>query len=341
MARELTLSSPVGKPWRFTGTSMAPNVLLMCKLLLLLLVVHGFWNLISDPHIPFLRFLDWFHNYPNVFSGVLKTAFLIASLSLFFNYRVRSASVGLGIVIILVILASKPVYRNHILIVGCLLFLAGLHREGEDPWLVKLQFPVMYFGAFVNKCFDEDWWTGQFMHGWLHGHLNNPFYEALSPLFPELGFALILSWTVIVCELLLAILFLVRRWHAWAIWLALAMHIGFLAVVGRHPFGHFTEDILIALLAFLSWPKGTIEMGINPRIRKYADLIVRWIDWDRQYRVTPLSSGEQQWLTLDFQGCQRKGSRALFTLFKYNVCFYIFLFFAFNGIAFLVSRYPF
>ena len=53
------------------------------------------------------------------------------------------------------------------------------------------------------------------------------------------------------------VLFFVPRWRSYGVGVVLLMHVGFLLVVGRRPFGHFTEDILIALIAFLSWPRMT------------------------------------------------------------------------------------
>ena len=159
MAEIVGAVSPVGKPWRSLGTTMRPNTLLMCKLLLLLLVIHGFHEVVSDPYIPFLQGLDAFRSQPGLFEFTLKIVLLGAALCLFFNVRVRTAALILGGTIILTIVASKPVYRNHIFIVGCLLLLAGLQRRDEEAWLIQIQFGVMYFGAFLNKAWDPDWRT--------------------------------------------------------------------------------------------------------------------------------------------------------------------------------------
>jgi hypothetical protein len=339
MARTVGITSPLGKPWRCLGTTMPPNTLLMCKLLLLLMVLHGFPWKISDPYIPFIPGLDIFRQQPGLFAWILKAAFFGASVALAFNFKVRTSAIVLGATVILMLLASKPMFRNHIFIVGCLLFLAGLHRRDEDAWLIKIQFGVMYLGAFLNKAFDSDWWTGRFMHHWLHGHLRNPFYESLSPLLPHLWFGSLLSCMVILSEFVLTILFFVPRWRTLGVWLAIAMHLGFLLVVGRRPFGYFTEDVIIGLLAFLSWPRTPMMLRMKPSLT--IKPFLKFMNWDRQFHLHEEPKHVNHWLELEIEHRTLKNFSALACFFKYNCAFYVALFFAFNGIAFLIARYPF
>ena len=322
---------------------MRPNTLLMCKLLLLLLlllVIHGFQWTISDPYIPFILGLDRFRSQPSVFEFVLKATFGLAGLCLLLNFKVRTSAIILGATVIVTLLASQPMHRNHIFIVGCLFLLAGLHRRDEDAWLIKAQFCVMYFGAFLNKGLDPDWRTGQFMHYWLHGHLANPFYETFSPLLPELWFGMLLSWTVIVAEFSLVILFFVPRWRSRAVWLALAMHLGFLLVVGRRSFGHFTEDVLIGLLAFLSWPKTATALRLAPSFRAIRPFW-KLVSWDQQFELGERPLRQHTWLELDVGKRTLRNVSGLAYFLKYNTASYFALFCAFNGIAYLISRYPF
>ena len=82
---------------------MQPNTLLMCKLLLLLLVIHGFYWTIRDPYLPFLQGLDVFRAQPGLFEFVLKAAFVAAGLALLYNVRVRTSAIVLGATVILAI----------------------------------------------------------------------------------------------------------------------------------------------------------------------------------------------------------------------------------------------
>ena len=275
-----------------------------------------------------------------LFGLVLRTVFFGATLSLLFNVKVRTAAVVLGATVILTIVASKPMFRNHIFIVGCLLLLAGLHRRDEEPWLIPLQFSVMYFGAFLSKVWDPDWRTGQFMHYWLHEHLANPFYETFSPLFPELGFGMLLSWIVIIAEGALIVLFFVPRWRTLGVWLALAMHVSFLLVVGRRPFGHFTEDILIAMVTFLAWPREAMVMRLSASLQTIRP-IWRLVHWDRQVELSDRPAREHAWLELDVGHKTLRNESGLGWFLKYNTASYVAVFIGFNGIAYLITRYPF
>jgi hypothetical protein len=315
--------------------SMPPNTLLMCKLLVFLLTIHGFLSDIGDPHIPFIPILDYFRGWPGLFKYSLLVTFAISGIALFLNIRVRTAAIILGLTVILYILASKPGYRNHILIVGCLLFLAGLHKSNENAWLIKYQFAVMYFGAFLNKCFNSDWHNGGFMHHWLHGHLKNPFYETLSPLLPDLWFATLLSWTVITCELLLAVLLFHPPWRKLGVWLMLAMHISFFIIVGRRPFGHFTEDILIALLVFLNWPRETMVLTVRGSFAQRLRPIFQWINWDSQFALDHNPNRDSTWITLKTDDRVMNNTRALGYFVQHSAGTYVYLFLAFNGIAYL------
>ena len=336
MAESMNPSSPIGRPWRCTGTAMAPNLLLMCKLLLGLILAHGFPATLDDPFIPFLAVLDGFHAHPGVFAGAMKGLFLAGAIFLMFNVRVREAAMTLGLVVILTLIASKPQFRNHVFIVGCLFFLAGLHRDREDPWLLRLQFALIYGGAFINKVLQADWWNGQFMHYWLHRSMRNPWYEMLVPLLPELGVAKVISWTVIAMELVLAVLFFMPRFTRVAVSLALAMHLGFLAIVGRRVFGHFTEDVLIAMLVFLRWPSGERRIGLGEHLHRILRPVMPLVDLDRQWVVNQTPPG--RWLEVASEGKSWHDWSALWPLLKYNSTFYLALFLGFHAVALLIAR---
>ena len=320
---------------------MRPNLLLMCKLLLVLLLAHDFLQKIGDPFLPFIPLLDLFRSEPPLFAIVLKTALLGAGFCLLMNVRARAAAVVLGLVVILFMLSSKPAYRNHILIVGCLFFLAGLHSADEDPWLLRLQMSIIYLGAFTNKICDVDWRTGEFMHHWLHTELQNPHYEFLYPLLPDQWLAVFLSWMVIIGECSLTFLFLVKRWNNLGVCLAICMHVGFLLVVGRRIFGHFTEDILLAMMAFLHWPNTTVNVRLSHNLHRLFARLFACVNWDRQFRLgASLNRGRGEWFEISYGPHIVMNTSGLFQFLKYNAAFYVCLFFLYNGVAFVLSRLP-
>ncbi len=109
-------SSFFGLPFKVYDTSMKPNLLLMCKILILLLYAHGFLFYLKDPFIPFIAQFDIFNDSPQVFEYLTKSLFLIFSLLLLFNVKVRSIAILLGLTIIISLIAS-----NHSLEIICLL----------------------------------------------------------------------------------------------------------------------------------------------------------------------------------------------------------------------------
>jgi hypothetical protein len=332
--------SALGKPWRFTGTSMQPNVLLMCKLLFILMCVHGFQNNLQDPFLPYLSVLDFLRSDMGIFGIVQKIMFLGAGFCLIFNIKVRAAAITLGLMAILALLASKPLFRNHIFICGCLFLLSGLHRRDEKPWMIPIQLSILYFGAFLNKILDIDWRTGQFMENWLGNARENYFYDFFSPMFPDLWFGALLSWLVMISEVALVICFLFRRWHNKGVHLALLMHLVFFLVVGRRPFGFFMEDILLAMLVFLTWPKATMIVQMRPSLERLTTPFKRFLNWDNQFIFEKALAGKTSWFELRMNNSLLTNCSGLFTFLKYNTAFYTFLFFAYNGIAYIVSRLP-
>lgn len=198
MAESMNPSSPIGRPWRVLAPPWL-QVASMCKLLLGLILAHGFPAMLDDPFIPFLAVsLDGFHAHPGAFAGAMKGLFLAGAIFLMFNVRVREAAMTLGLVVILTLIASKPQFRNHVFIVGCLFFFGRTAPRPCSILRLRLQFALIYGGAFINKVLQADWWNGQFMHyARLHRSMRNPWYEMLVPLLPELGVAKVISWTVI------------------------------------------------------------------------------------------------------------------------------------------------
>lgn len=331
LAGTIGLADPRGKPWRVMGTPMPPQVLLMGKLLFLLLLYHGFPGKIRDPFIPFISSLDGFLAWPGLFETVLLTCFYAAGLFLLLNIAVRRASLLLGIVLVLTLLASKPVFRNHLFITGCLFLLAGLHKKDEHPWLLYLQFSIIYFGASLNKALDPDWHTGQFMHTWLLDRRANPFYTTLAPMLPQYTLAMFLSWFAIGSEAAAAILFAIGRTRVFAVWLTLLFHWTLFVLLRGAVFGHFLEDILIALILFLAWPRGEIVATMRASIEPRLGLLIRSLDWDRRIRFERESeTSTDSWLLIEVSGLPdqasqsepRRNGEALQYLIRYSTGLY-------------------
>ena len=124
-------------PWKTTSSDMRWNVLLMCKLLFILLLLNGFWSKIEDPFLPFLLLLDHFNKWPGAFALLNKTLFLTSGLLLLFNFKARLMAGTLGGAVLLILLGSKPIFRNHILICGCA-FYWRLYIKRKKPHIFSI-----------------------------------------------------------------------------------------------------------------------------------------------------------------------------------------------------------
>ena len=177
------------------------------------------------------------------------------------------------------------------------------------------------------------------MHQWLHTELRNPYYEAFRLHLPESEFAIVISWVVIGSELALAALFIVRRWSNIAVGVAIVMHVAFFVLVGRRIFGHFTEDVLLAMLAFLNWPAGVTAVALKPSLQRLAGRLKSVFNWDSQFTFTAVPSTPRNWMELRVGDQPLANRAAAWYVLKHNTVLYLFAFGVFNGVAYLISHY--
>ncbi|MBT8266524.1 MAG: HTTM domain-containing protein [Bacteroidia bacterium] len=314
-------SSPLGRLLQFEGTAMLPNVLLMSKLMVLLLLAYHFFFKIEDPFIPFFQFLDVFNQAPGLFKWGLRILFGIFATTLFLNIWVRTSALILGAIVILGLVASKPLFNNHTFICGCALILAGLSNRTQPPLLLIYQLALVYLGASLNKFLDPDWWDGSFMHTWLFEARENPFYLTVSQWFPERYFAIFLSWIAMSSELILGVLFIFKRTRNIGVWIAIIFHT-ILFTMTAFKFGHFFQSLAILLIAFLNWPKGAVIVQFKSGSLKLLRLIFSWLDWDQKIKWEGNLSSNN-WMVLKTKDGQQTNHKALKDLILYTPLFYI------------------
>ncbi|MEO0507316.1 MAG: HTTM domain-containing protein [Bacteroidota bacterium] len=284
-------------PWRTDQADMLPGVLLTCKLLLVLLMLHGYWGYIRDPYLPFIPFLDWFSSYSGVFEYTLKTLFVLSGFFLFFNVKTRLFGIVLGLCVLLVTLASKSTFKNHLFIVSCVFILGGLQsKEDEKPHLLYLQLALVYFGAALNKMLQWDWWDGQYMHNWFSVILEHPLYSQLQEWTNKSRIpAQVIGWFSMGIELVIGFLLLHRKKYRLAILLILFFHL-FLFTLTKERFGHFLDDILIILISFAGWPRGKTTYQSNSK-KTLKIKILKLLDWNDSYHFE-VSQNEKNGLTI-------------------------------------------
>jgi len=308
-------------PWYCQSPEMRTNLLIMCKMLWLLLVINGIWGYFSDPFIPFIRLLDFFHSFPGVFEGVLKMAFLVGGLGLLFNFRVRTMALILGMGIFLFLLGSKPAFRNHLFICACAFILCGLTDKKQEPRLLYAQLGLVYFGAGLNKIWQLDWWNGQFMHNWLLNARENTIYKSIHDLFaPHLADHLF-SLGSLGIELGIAYILLFKKRHAAVVWIIVVFHTILYTITGFR-FGHFFEDIVIYLLVFLVIPEKPLVIWPRATRNSPFGILLRRMNWNRQFHFNQTPPDTSHWLCLSYAGQSYFNTQALGKLILYSPATY-------------------
>jgi len=269
---------------------MYPATLMMCKLLwFLLFASHYHTKLQGLPHLPLLPFLDALRPVSDLYSALLGAAYWTAGLALLFNIRVRLAAFALGVVILLIILSDRTHYRNHAFICSCAFILASLHGRAERPWLLLGQLAVIYIAAGLNKLWESDWRSGQFMAHWLAGR---NWFDWPAQLFGQKGFGQFLAFATMAFEVGTGLLFLSRRWLPFAIWCAVGFHIGLYVLLGGQTFGHFLQSALIVMIATVGWSSQAFALRVPAKQMKYARLLTRLFDQNGQFNLSQGSAIE-------------------------------------------------
>lgn len=322
-------------PLKIVQSELPPNLLLMCKLFILLLLTHGFIKSLNDPFIPFIPLLDFFNLYPGVFKITFRAIFIISGLMILFNIKVRYNCIVLGSLIIIGLLASKPLFRNHLFIIGCVILLTGLSNNKEPTKLIVLQLSLLYFSALLSKISDNHWWSGQFMHNWLSNALENPYYLFISEYLPKMWFAKFLSWSSMLIELSIGITILNKKFRKVAIWVIIIFHITLYSFVGTR-FGYFMDDIFIILIAFLAWPKSQIKVFYSERIGFIINWFLKIFDRDRIFVFEQSNADKNKWLSILYEDNRKETNIvALRSLILYNPGFYILIFLIISIITFI------
>src|SRR5437016_1113666 len=211
----LASSRPSWSPLKFRGTELPTELLILVKVLALAVLLTNHVRILPDPWLPFLPGIDQFP--PVLFQRTLQIVFVTSALAVLFNRRVRLASLLLGSAMLLAVLSSKAYYGNNKTFCGLMFFFTGLYVPGGQPWPLRWQLGITYFGAGLNKLLDGDWHTGVFFQNWAVNRLHHSWYMALDSLLPPMALARFLCWTTIVTELGVVPCIFIPRLYYWAI----------------------------------------------------------------------------------------------------------------------------
>lgn len=260
-------------PLNIHGTELPPNLLLMAKVFVVLLLTKGYVFKIKAPFLPLLPLFDHVP-WPYALSLGLQCVFVVASVALLLNIRVRMSAFLVGLVFLLVPLMARGSYTNGTFFCASILMLTGFHHNSMSMWLLKMQIVIMYFGSSVNKLLLQDWRTGQYMDYWLRHVDPSPLYQSLAGMMSPVLLAKLMCWGTIGIELFVAAAFLNRRGYRIGAAAGFVFHVISLAFAG-HDFGAFGPAMLAAYLVFFKWPNADAPLPLryDPRLYLAAALL--------------------------------------------------------------------
>ena len=306
---------PSWNPLKFSSDELPTELLILVKVLALVPLLTNHVRILPDPWLPFVPGIDQIP--PVLFQRTLRTLFVVSALALLFNRRVRLASLILGSTMLLAVVSSKAYYGNNKTFCGLMLFLTGLYVPGKQPWFLRWQLAITYFGAGLNKLLDGDWHSGVFFENWAVNRLHQSWYIALNSWLPPMLLARVMCWTTIVTELGVVPAILIPQLYSWAICANMLFQAGLLLFTGT-TFTLFFYSMTAASLAFVTWPAGPVpvlydaDRGFAARVRKCFQL---W-DADERFLWTPRHPGSgdvaaRSWLYLRAGDKIYSGFRAL------------------------------
>jgi hypothetical protein len=269
-------------------------------------------RILPDPWLPFVPGIDQLP--PVLFQRTLQILFVTSALALLFNRRVRLASLLLGSTMLLAVVSSKAYYGNNKTFCGLMFFLTGLYVPGKQPWAVRAQLGITYFGAGLNKLLDLDWRTGIFFENWAVQRLHQPWYIALDSMLPPMLLARVMCWTTIATELGVVPAIFIPRLYYWAICANILFQAGLLLFTGT-TFTLFFYSMSAASLAFAIWPEDTVTVLYDHgcRIVNGVRRFLQACDADRRFDFVPQEPAHVRsaWLVLSACGNTYTNFRAL------------------------------
>ena len=328
-------------PLSMAGTEMEPNLLLASKLMVLAMIVIGYYpaSMPEGPFVPLLPILDVLGE-PFPFKPFFTTVFILCAGSLLFNHRVRGACMGIGIVLLIDTLSSRADYSNGRALVGMLLLLTGLEGPGRTPWLLRGQLAIVYLGAALSKLLDQDWRAGQALEFLARSYLErgwNPLaltvYVGVADVLPVRWLSAVATWVTIALQLGMAGLCLAPPFRVALIWAGLILHCAILILVGT-TINMFFYAMCASLLFFASWPRSTWIVRYNPALGLHAGLfrLLHPLDFDNQFQWDQVDTARR--LEAQTDGHLATGFRACRIVLLYTPATYFVL------LALLTLGYP-
>ncbi len=251
-------------PLRVSGTAMAPNLLLMCKIITVAMLGIDHRRELPTPFLPFIPGLDQLVE-PAHFQLGLRIVYFASAGLLLLNRWARVSAFTLGFCLLLAVVSSKVYYGNNKTFCGLMLVFAAITEPGRPPYLLRWQFSLVYFGAALNKLLDPDWQSGLFFENWARNVLKQPVYITFADSLPTLIAGKIMCWGTALGELFISLGVFLPRVLPWALAAHVLFQIGLLEFTGT-TFNLFFFGMLAATWIFIDWPTETEALDWRQRL---------------------------------------------------------------------------
>ena len=299
-------------------TKFPTNIDLMYKLIVILPIFHHylFKNYLK---LPFLDFINEIGNFHLIYWIVILLTIIGITITLF-NIAPKIGSGMIAFCLLTITIGCRSCYSDSRLYIASLLILLAIYQKDFGIKLLRWQVIILYFGSGINKLLDPDWQSGIYMDNWLDYKMNFSLYKEFATILPDLLLAQIISWSVIVIELLICFCFTKKTYFKAAIWLGIVMHSSSI-VITNHTFGSFVAAVIISYLAFLEWPKKIIislpKTKVSSFAKKYNHII------DPYHTIQILINSSSQKIELQLKNRWYLNFIALQQIIIYTPIFYL------------------
>lgn len=242
-------------PARCWHGGMSPEVLLAAKLAWVLLLASGFLVHAGAIGAPL------FGGFDVLAPGTVwlyRVLFVVAGLALVANQATRISAAVAGACVLLAPLQSIAAWRGHEWICGAILLLAALEMPGERPWLLRIQATLALLAVVLDRTDAIQWATPATLEGWRVDRDAPSLVRVLESALPTTWMHAFATWLVPLSAIALASGLWVQRWRGRAAWLACAWYLAGYLLVGETEAGFHALAGLVALLAFMEWPRQSL-----------------------------------------------------------------------------------
>jgi hypothetical protein len=188
--------------WREASQETIPLRFASLMLVIFLVGIRGTKHILP-PRFPFIDGLQALSNFPSLFL-LLDIIYWSSLILIVIGFRYQYGAFAVGLIIFFQISTNSLLYSNSFLFAGCMLFLIGIYRLGNE-WTFRWQIALLYAGAGLNKALEFDWWNGNYFKAFFEIYYPNPLITWVSGIFPEASFYTLLGVFTIFIELGLAI----------------------------------------------------------------------------------------------------------------------------------------